>query len=79
MKVKYTIIEIKILKYLILNNNIVQIDQICKEVYHYKKVDKSFVNVLIRQISRLNKKIEKSIKARIRCLIKDNCIILILF
>lgn len=79
MKVKYTITEIKILKYLTLNNNVVQIDQICKEVYHYRKVDISFINGLIQQISRLNKKIEKSIKARIRCFVNDNCIVLILF
>ena len=79
MKVKYTIKEIKILKYLILNNNIVQIDQICKEVYGYREPDKSFIDSLIHQISKLNKKIEKSVKARIRCLASDNCIILILF
>ena len=79
MKTKYTTIEIKILKYLILNNNVAQIDQICKEVYHYRKVDISFINSLTKQISRLNKKIEKSIKVRIRCLVKDNCVVLILF
>ena len=78
MKEKYTKLEKKILKYLILNNNISNIDKMIKEVYRYDVVTQNAINNLRILLVRLNKKIQQTIKVRIICLEKDNCIALIL-
>lgn len=78
MKKKYTKLEKKILKYLISNDNIVNVDKMIKEVYRYDVVTQNEINNLRVFLVRLNKKIQQTIKARIILLEKDNYITLIL-
>lgn len=77
MKKKYTKLEKKILKYLISNDNIVNVDKMIKEVYRYDVVTQNEINNLRVFLVRLNKKIQQTIKARIILLEKDNYITLI--
>lgn len=79
MKEKYTKLEKKIIKYLILNDNMLNIDVVIKEIYRYETVTQHEIENIRQLLVRLNKKIQQSIKARIICLEKENYIILILF
>lgn len=79
MKEKYTKLENKIIKYLILNDNMLNIDVVIKEIYRYGTVTQHEIENIRQLLVRLNKKIQQSIKARIICLEKENYIILILF
>lgn len=79
MKEKYTKLEKKILKHLVLSDNVLNIDKMIKEIYKYDIVTQNEIENIRHLLVRLNKKIQQSIKARIMCLEKENYIVLILF
>ena len=79
MKEKYTKLEKKILKHLVLSDSVLNIDKMIKEIYKYDIVTQNEIENIRHLLVRLNKKIQQSIKARIMCLEKENYIVLILF
>ena len=76
-KDRYSLLDIRIVKYLTNNDGICSFEQICKELYYYEEVDNSFIKSLTEHLYRLNKKIERVLKVKIILSRKYKCIILL--